>query len=122
MTRAQRHLFIAVSIPTVPWAFFAFVYYPREVERHTHGTYVLTAFAEPSSILHPVLLFGSIHNNAQVRIELRKDDRKIKSVVVGAGDLPEDFLPLRVQWNEKSVSVTEPSYRRTTVIDYVSVN
>lgn len=71
-------MFVLLAIPIFSWAFFRFVHYPAEIERHTHGDYMLIAYAEPSHwdsiftqlIYEAQLVFGDIHNNTQVIVDL----------------------------------------------------
>lgn len=113
MKRGKRLLWLGAAIPMCSWLFFAYVYYPRALERHLHGTYALVAVAEPSTTINPALVFGSIHNFARIRVELWRQNKRLRSEIVGAGDLPEDFLPLRVEWQNDRVLVTERSYHKT---------
>lgn len=120
--RLRKILLVVLAVPVIPWLYFRLVHYPVELERHTRGSYAVVAFAEPTDFWrHPAaivfeigVVFGSIHNYTQVRVELRKDGRRLDSAILAQGeDLPEDHVPLRVTWSETAVTVAERKNHRS---------
>lgn len=127
MKLIRRVILVIIAVPIISWAFFRFVYYPVEIERHNHGDYTLIVYAEPTQLVcHPVqlffealIVFGSIENNTQVRVALVKNHKGINSAVLATGeDLYQDHVPLSVVWLNNSVVVSEAKRGTTKTLGF----
>lgn len=115
-----------IAIPFASWSYFRFIHYPVEIERHDHGGFTVVALAEPTDFRHPASLFyevtsipfGSIMNYTQIRVELREGEKTIGSAVLARGeDMPEDHIPLEVEWNDTTVVVAEKKRGRQATFE-----
>jgi hypothetical protein len=72
-----------------------------------------------SALLDVGLVFGSIHNNTQITLELKMPDEKsVKRVLISRADVASDHLPLLVRLVDSKVQVSDSSARLSVEIPH----
>ena len=111
--------FVLFAAALGTWCYFAFVGYPKEIQRLSSGEYSVVVFVEPTSRLNPLLMFGALYNNTSINVALFQDREKLHVVqFLKNQDRPEYHLPLEATWGATGVEVKEPVEGRTVFMAF----